>query len=131
MKYGGKALGPIGAVLAVGSNFASEKSLQKKIVGSGVDLGAMAATTGTATAVGASIGGPLGAGVGLGVGLIASSLSEAKIFGGKSATDIAKDKANEKVSAIRNSKMWEDTKSTVSDSVSDVRSFGKAISKVF
>lgn len=131
MKYGGKTLGPIGAALAVGSNFASEKSLQKKIVGSGVDLGAMAATTGTATAVGASIGGPLGAIVGLGVGGAMSVASEMKIFNGKSATDITKDKVNEKVSAIRNSEMWKDTKSSVSDGINNVKSFGKSISSIF
>ena len=96
MKYGGKLLGPIGGVLAVGSNFASEKSMQRKIVDSGVDLGAMAATTGASTAIGASIGGPVGAGLGLGIGIIMSAASEAKIIKGKSATDIVKDKANEK-----------------------------------
>ena len=124
MKYGGKLLGPIGGVLAVGSNFASEKSMQRKIVDSGVDLGAMAATTGTSTAIGASIGGPLGAVVGLGIGAVVSGLSEMKIFDGKSATDIVKDKANEKVSAIRNSEKWKNTKNTVSH---NAKSFGKTI----
>ena len=83
-------------MLAVGSNFASDKSMQRKIVDSGVDLGAMAATTGAGTAIGASIGGPVGAGVGLVAGLIISGVSEQKLIGGKSVTDIAKDKANEK-----------------------------------
>ena len=67
-------------MLAVGSNFASEKSMQRKIVDSGVDLGAMAATTGTSTAIGA--GGPLGAVVGLGIGAVVSGLSEMKILMG-------------------------------------------------
>ena len=71
----------------------------------------MAATTGTSTAIGASIGGPVGAGVGLVAGLIISGVSEQKLIGGKSVTDIAKDKANEKVTAIRNSDTWKNTKS--------------------
>ncbi|EHR97569.1 T7SS effector LXG polymorphic toxin [Staphylococcus epidermidis] len=130
MKYGGKLLGPIGGVLAVGSNFASEKSMQRKIVDSGVDLGAMAATTGASTAIGASIGGPVGAGLGLGIGIIMSAASEAKIIKGKSATDIVKDKANEKVSAIRNSKMWKDTKNIVSEGGNGNKGFGKTMSSI-
>ncbi|MEB6608973.1 hypothetical protein [Staphylococcus borealis] len=77
--------------------------MQRKIVDSVIDLGAMAATTGTSTAIGTSIGGPLKAADGLVAGMTISSLSEQKLVGGKSATDIAKDKANEKVTATRNS----------------------------
>ncbi|MDM7863004.1 hypothetical protein QTP93_03475 [Staphylococcus borealis] len=71
----------------------------------------MAATTGTSTAIGASIGGPLKAADGLVAGMTISSLSEQKLVGGKSVTDIVKDKANEKVTALRNSEAWKNTKS--------------------
>ncbi|EJE06533.1 hypothetical protein K4T95_04205 [Staphylococcus epidermidis] len=118
-------------MLAVGSNFASDKSMQRKIVDSGVDLGAMAATTGTSTAIGASIGGPVGAGVGLVAGLIISGVSEQKLIGGKSVTDIAKDKANEKVTAIRNSDTWKNTKKATSNAVNDVKHFGASVSSIF
>ena len=110
MTYGGKILGPIVGMLAVESNFASEKSMQRKVVESSVDLGAMAATTGTSTAICESIGGPLGATVGLGVGIIISSLSQQNLTHEKSVTDIIKDKLNEKVTAIRNSEAWKYTK---------------------
>ncbi len=103
---------------------------KEKIVDSGVDLGVMAATTGTSTAIGASIGGPIGAGLGLVVGTGISILSEQKLVRGKSATDIVKDKANEKVSAIRNSDVWKNSKNLVTDSINN-KNFGKSISSIF
>ncbi|MET2736180.1 hypothetical protein ABXT16_11755 [Staphylococcus epidermidis] len=118
-------------MLAVGSNFASDKSMQRKIVDSGVDLGAMAATTGTSTAIGASVGGPLGAAVGLVAGMTISSLSEQKLIHGKSITDITKDKMNEKVTAIRNSEAWKNTKKTTSHAINNVKHFGTSVSSIF
>lgn len=118
-------------MLAVGFNLASEKSMQRKIVGSGVDLGAMAATTGASTAIGASIGGPIGAWIGLISGIGISLLSEQTLIGGKSVTDIAKDKANEKVTAIRNSDTWKNTKKATSNAVNDVKHFGALVSSLF
>ncbi|MGW7926518.1 T7SS effector LXG polymorphic toxin [Staphylococcus xylosus] len=115
LKVVGKGLGPLAAIAAVGSNVVSEKSAQKKVVDSAVDLGAIAASTGTATAVGATIGGPLGAGMGLVVGAGIGVATELKIFGGKSATDIAKEKANQGVNA---------TKGAIKD-------FGKSLGTIF
>nr|WP_142919747.1 hypothetical protein [Staphylococcus arlettae] len=67
-------------------------------------MSAIAASTGTGTAIGASIGGPLGAGAGLLIGAGIGLATEAKVFkGGKSVTDIAKDKANQTVNATKGS----------------------------
>lgn len=116
LKYFGKGLGPLATIAAVGSNLVSEKSAQRKVVDSAVDLGALAATTGTGAAIGASIGGPVGAGVGLVIGAGLGLATEAKVFkGGKSATDIAKEKANEGVNAA---------KGTIKD-------FGKTLGNIF
>ena len=87
----------------------SNKSKQRKIVDTTVDLGAMGASTATGMAVGTAIGGPIGAAVGAGVGALTGIATELKVFGGKSLTDIAKDKANEAVSRFRNSKAGEMT----------------------
>nr|WP_275432114.1 T7SS effector LXG polymorphic toxin [Staphylococcus sp. ACRSN] len=104
LKILGKGLGPLSAIAAVGLNFGSKKSTQKKVVDSAVDLSAIAASTGTGTAIGASIGGPLGAGAGLLIGAGIGLATEAKVFkGGKSVTDIAKDKANQTVNATKGS----------------------------
>lgn len=124
MKYGSKALGPIGVVTAIGSNAMSNKSTQRKIVDSTVDLGAMGASTATGAAVGTAIGGPIGTGIGALVGAGVGMASDWKVFNGKSATDIAKDKANEAVSRFRNSKAWHDT----SDAF---KGFGKSLLSVF
>ncbi|MEJ7446760.1 hypothetical protein [Staphylococcus epidermidis] len=105
--------------------------MQRKIVGSGVDLGSMVATTGTSTAIGASIGGPLGVAVGLVAGMTISSLSEQKLIHGKSITDITKDKMDEKVTAIRNSEAWKNTKKATSNAVNDVKHFGASVSSLF
>lgn len=90
-----KGLGPLGLMLSVATNVVNEKGLQKKIVGSSVDLGAM----GIASAVGIGtaflIGGPLGAGVAIGATMAAGALMDAKLFkGDKSLTDVTKDKVN-------------------------------------
>ena len=113
LKVAGKGLGPLAAIAAVGSNVLSEKSAQRKVVDSAVDLGAIAATTGTATAVGASIGGAIGAGAGLLVGL--GFATEAKVIGGKSVTNIAKEKANAGVNAAK----------------SNIKDFGKSLGTIF
>ena len=115
MKYFGKGLGPLATIAAVGSNLVSEKSAQRKVVDSAVDIGAIAASTGTGTAIGASIGGPIGAGVGLVAGAGIGLATEMKIFGGKSATDIAKEKANEGVNAAK----------------SAIKDFGKGLGSIF
>lgn len=116
LKYLGKGLGPLGVLAAVGSNVFSEKSGQRKAVDSAVDLGAIAATTGTGTAIGAGIGGPLGAGIGAAAGVTLGLLTEVKIFKGKkSATDVVKDKANEGVNAMKNS----------------AKDFGKTLGSIF
>ncbi|WP_415425923.1 hypothetical protein [Staphylococcus borealis] len=91
----------------------------------------MAATTGTSTVIGVSIGGPLKAADGLVAGMTISSLSEQKLVGGKSVTDIAKDKANEKVTAIRNSEAWKNTKKTIRNAINNVKHFGTSVSSIF
>lgn len=127
LKYFSKGLGPVGGLIAVGSNFANEKSAQKRIVGSAVDLGAMAASTGTGMAVGTAIGGPVGAGVGLVVGFGVGLATEAKVFdGNKSLTDITKDTINSKISSIRNSGVVKKTENFFSNS-----SIGSSLSKIF
>ncbi|OHO71469.1 hypothetical protein HMPREF2580_09125 [Staphylococcus sp. HMSC036D05] len=124
LKYGSRALGPIGVVTAIGSNVMSNKSKQRKVVDSAVDLGAMGASVATGAAVGAAVGGPLGAVAGTIAGAGVSAASDWKVFNGKSATDIAKDKANEAVSRFRNSKAWHDTSEAF-------KGFGKSLSSVF
>lgn len=109
LKYGGKILGPLGIAAIIATNAMSNKSKQRKIVDTTVDLGAMGASTATGMAVGTAIGGPIGAAVGAGVGALTGIATELKVFGGKSLTDIAKDKANEAVSRFRNSKAGEMT----------------------
>lgn len=101
MRYAGKLLGPLGAVAAVANNVVNEKSGQKKIVGSIVDLGAIGGSTATGAAIGAAIGGPVGAVVGGIAGIVVGAASDFKLVGGKSLTDIAKDKLNNTVSSIR------------------------------
>ncbi|MHD0398631.1 T7SS effector LXG polymorphic toxin [Staphylococcus simulans] len=137
MRYASKAMAPIGAAVAIGTNFSSEKTLQRKLVGSAVDLGAMAATTGTSMAVGTAIGGPVGAGVGAVVGIGLSVATEVKVFNGKSITDITKDKANKMVSSIRQSEGWSTTKeiagnlSNISTIKRGIGGFGKTLGGVF
>ncbi|MHB7916595.1 hypothetical protein ACYCJX_03090 [Staphylococcus borealis] len=90
----------------------------------------MAATTGTSTAIGASIGGPLKAADGLVAGMTISSLSEQKLVGGKSVTDIVKDKANEKVTHLEIQKRGKTQKAT-SNAVNDVKHFGTSVISLF
>ena len=69
--------------------------------------------------------------IGLISGIGISLLSEQTLIGGKSVTDIAKDKANEKVTAIRNSDTWKNTKKATSNAVNDVKHFGASVSSLF
>ena len=62
----------------------SNKSKQRKIVDTTVDLGAMGASAATGLAVGTAIGGPVGAIIGGAVGLTTGFLMDYKI-GGKSS----------------------------------------------
>lgn len=80
MKYGSKALGPLGGIVSIAHNFNSKKSLQKKFVDSAVDLGALGASSATGAAVGTAIGGPIGTAVGAGVGALVGLASETKII---------------------------------------------------
>ncbi|MGV3129732.1 T7SS effector LXG polymorphic toxin [Staphylococcus simulans] len=137
LKYAGKAFAPVGAVIAVGNNFATEKTMQRKLVGSAVDLGALAGSAGTGTMIGAAIGGPVGAGIGLVSGALIGMATEVKIFNGKSVTDIAKEKANKFVSKFRNSDTWKQTKKGISNVAksafnnSPAIKFGQKLSHVF
>ncbi|UQW81655.1 T7SS effector LXG polymorphic toxin [Staphylococcus edaphicus] len=131
LKYFGKGLGPIGTIAAVGSNAVSEKSAKRKVVDSVVDVGAIAATTGTGAAIGAAVGGPFGAGVGVLAGVGLGVLSEVKIFNGKSATDIAKDKANEMVNSVSKSDAWKKTQQFGGDVGKGMSNFGKSLGKLF
>lgn len=97
LKVAGKGLGPLAAIAAVGSNVLSEKSAQRKVVDSAVDLGAIAA------------------GAGLLVGLGLGFATEAKVIGGKSVTNIAKEKANAGVNAAK----------------SNIKDFGKSLGTIF
>lgn len=140
-RYASKALGPLGAIAAIGSNFATEKTMQKKLVGSAVDLAAIGGTAATSAAIGTAIGGPLGTGVGLVVGVAIGAATEAKIFNGKSVTDLAKDGANKMVSSIRKSDGWKSTKKVASSMIKNspavkvgsalAGGFGKKLGSIF
>lgn len=140
MKVGSKALAPVGTVMAIGNNFLSKKSLQRKIVDTSVDLGAMGASSATGFMVGAAIGGPVGAAAGGVVGALTGVLLDKK-FNGKSITDIAKEKANNTVNKFKH-KVTETThkvahtvnkaKEKVSNTVSHAaHTFGHTLGKIF
>lgn len=137
LKYASKLFAPVGAAVAIGNNFATEKTMQKKLVGSAVDLGAMAGAAGTGTMIGAAIGGPIGAGIGAVMGAGIGAATEYKLFGNKSLTDIAKDKANKYVSEFRNSDTWKQTKKGISNVAKSIAknspavSIGRNLCKVF
>ncbi|WP_239682567.1 hypothetical protein [Staphylococcus hominis] len=85
----------------------------------------------TSIVIEASIDRPIGAGLDLVVVTGILLLSEQKFFRGKSATDIVKDKANEKVSVIRNFVMLKSFKNLMSNSINNVKHFGTSISSIF
>lgn len=140
MKYGSKALGPLGGIVSIAYNFNSKKSLQKKLVDSAVDLGVLGASSATGAAIGTAIGGPVGTAVGGLAGAAVGFVSEYKFKNNKSIKDYAKDKANKKVNDIRNS--FNHTKKKIKSQYSSVSKsatkglmkgsakFGKAISHV-
>lgn len=136
MKVGSKALAPVGTVMAIGNNFLSKKSLQRKIVDTSVDLGAMGASSATGFMVGAAIGGPVGAAVGGVVGALTGVLLDKKI-NGKSVTDIAKEKANNAVNnfkhkAVETTHKVAHTLNKTKEKVSNAaHAFGHTLSKVF
>ncbi|AVO03095.1 hypothetical protein A9958_12040 [Staphylococcus simulans] len=140
-RYASKALGPLGAIAAVGSNFSTEKTMQKKLVGSAVDLAAIGGTAATSAAIGTAVGGPLGTGLGLVAGIGIGVATELKIFNGKSATDLAKDGANKMVSSIRKSEGWKSTKKFASSMIKNspavkvgsalAGGFGKKLGSIF
>ncbi|MFW3590180.1 T7SS effector LXG polymorphic toxin [Staphylococcus caprae] len=119
LKYGSKALGPIGIGAIIASNAMSNKSKQRKIVDTTVDLGAMGASAATGLAVGTAIGGPVGAIIGGAVGLTTGFLMDYKI-GGKSLTDVTKEKANQTVNRIKNSRALENAKNSFGNSLRSV-----------
>lgn len=137
MKYGSKALGPLGGIISIAHNFNSKKSLQKKFVDSAVDLGALGASSATGASIGTAIGGPIGTAVGGAAGATVGLLSEAELFNGKSIKDIAKNKANKKVNDIKSGikstkKNLNHQFSVVSKNMSKgTAKFGKALGKVF
>lgn len=95
MKVGGKVLKPLAVVSAITDNL-DEKSTKEKLVGMGVDLGAIGASAAAGAAIGTAfpipvVGTLAGAAAGIGVGL----LLDAKIPGAnKSVTDLAKEGIN-------------------------------------
>ncbi len=95
MKVGGKVLKPLAVVSAITDNL-DEKSTKEKLVGMGVDLGAIGASAAAGAAIGTAIPIPvvgtlLGATVGIGVGY----LLDKKLPGAdKSLTELAKSSIN-------------------------------------
>ncbi|MEB7824734.1 transposase [Staphylococcus chromogenes] len=95
MKVGGKVLKPLAVVSAITDNL-DEKSTKEKLVGMGVDLGAIGASAAAGAAIGTAIPIPVvGTILGAGAGILVGSLLEKKIGStNKSVTDFAKEGFN-------------------------------------
>ncbi|UEX90016.1 T7SS effector LXG polymorphic toxin [Staphylococcus ratti] len=100
MKLGGKVLKPLGVAAAITDNL-DEKSTQEKLVGMGVDLGAIGASAAAGAAIGTAIPIPVvGTLLGAGAGILVGVAMEAKLPGfDKSATELAKEGINKSIDA--------------------------------
>ncbi|MEX2803499.1 T7SS effector LXG polymorphic toxin [Streptococcus sp. H31] len=105
-----KGLGAVGTVLNIGGNikenFFDDKSssvgekIRNFVVDQGVDTVSGAGSAAAGAAIGTMIGGPVGTVVGAAAGIGISMLMEQDWFGGKSATDLAKDGLKSATNAI-------------------------------
>lgn len=102
LKPFGKALGPLGIATAFADNLMSGKSNQEKVIGLGVDLSVLGASSATGAAVG-SIGGPFGTIAGGVIGAGIGALANIKVYKNKSLSDMAKEKINTGVNKIKKS----------------------------
>lgn len=93
MKVGGKVLKPLAVVTAITDNL-DEKSTKEKLVGMGVDFGAIGASAAAGAAIGTAIPIPV-LGTLAGAGILVGMAMEHKMFASnKSLTDLAKDGIN-------------------------------------
>ncbi|ARJ51000.1 T7SS effector LXG polymorphic toxin [Staphylococcus lutrae] len=96
MKVGGKVLKPLAIAATIADNMDEKKSTQEKIVGMGVDLGAIGASAAAGAAIGTAIPVPvLGTLVGAAGGILVGALLEMKLPGAnKSVIDLTKEGIN-------------------------------------
>ncbi|UTG99571.1 T7SS effector LXG polymorphic toxin [Macrococcoides canis] len=92
LKYSGKVLKPLGALLVIHEN-SSIKDTQKRLVSTGVDLAALSGSAAAGAAVGAAVGGPVGIVAGVVAGVAVDSLMSAN-YKGKPIKNHIKDGVN-------------------------------------